>query len=132
MFAKRFFYVSAGIFLLALSYHLGAQSAAATGGSIEGGVLRTENGVSYASFTSNRLLYAFQTSQFGNGDWTPNEHPVPSSPVPGTEPVVSTMMRDSQVFVLLANGDAYYSNDGEPWVASGNLLGKPTPVIHES
>ena len=29
MLAKRFFYVSAGIFLLALAYHLGAQSAVA-------------------------------------------------------------------------------------------------------
>ena len=29
--AKRFFYVCAGLFLLVLSYHLGARSAGATG-----------------------------------------------------------------------------------------------------
>ena len=59
--AKRFFFVCAGLFLLALSYHLGARSATAQAGatgfafSVSGPIacVMTPNGDVYARYTGN-------------------------------------------------------------------------------
>jgi hypothetical protein len=132
MFAKKFFYVCAGIFLLAASYHLGARSATATGlaGMLSGGELQYENGVRYASFAVNRVFYGFATEQSGTA-YAPLT--TPSQPIPGTASIESTLeLGDNFAFVLLSNGDAYVSDTGAPWQYQGNLTSQTTATQSES
>ena len=60
MFAKRFFYVCAGLLCLAIAYHLGARSAAAQSGSPVSGLTVTNVGCGGAVYvlTPNGDLYA--------------------------------------------------------------------------
>ena len=119
--ARAFFFVCAGLFLLALSYHLGARSAGAqAGGSVEGATFTTSNDGLHVSFCVNRVLYASQ--QTPAGYWYPvPATPVTGVPIPGTAAVVAT----SPTAVLLANGDVYTASYGY----GGNLLGaSPTPA----
>ena len=113
--ARKFFYVCAGIFLLALAYHLGAQSARAQGQVLEG--------PSASAFTAsiNRVLW------YVTSDGT---HPV-TPPIPGTSPVVATDGGPNTGQVVLANGDCYWKPaNGTDWVLYGNLLAGsgPTPA----
>jgi hypothetical protein len=115
--AKAFFYVCAGLFLLALSYHLGARSARAqVGGSVEAaGVANGFNAV------VGRTLY---TMSFSGS-------PLARPPVPGSDPIVAADGNESGNQVLLASGDAYFFKPtGTPggWVFQGNLFGAPTPA----
>jgi len=131
VFAKRFFYACAGIFLLAVSYHLGARSATATGlaDALAGADLHNDNGVETASFAVNRVFYAFATEQSGTA-YAPV--PATSDPVPGTASVVATDVRGLTGFVLLSNGDAYVSDESGPWQYQGNLTSIPTATQSES
>ena len=118
--AKAFLVVCAGLFLLALAYHLGARSAGAQAGSglIEGASLTNSYDGVHVTFVVNRVLYASQFTTAGY--WWP----VPAArvmSVPGTAAIVAT----DQMNVLLANGDVYSASAGY----GGNLLGaNPTPA----
>lgn len=73
--AQKFFYVCAGVFLLALTYHLGARSASAqapgnavVAGTVANGtvpVAITENGDSYAA-TFSSAIGSYQWFRTGN------------------------------------------------------------------
>ena len=52
--AKKFFYVCAGLFLLALTYHLGARSALAQSSTVECAEVETDT---FAA-TAGRIVYA--------------------------------------------------------------------------
>lgn len=78
--AKRFFYVCAGIFLLALSYHLGARSA---GAQAPGNPVVATFGPNSAVVTANGDIYV------GNSSWVnwnrvsnvfTNSSPTPTHP----------------------------------------------------
>lgn len=115
--AKRFFYVSASIFLLVLSYHLGARSAQAQMGSIDAGAFAWVQGLPAQwrfSAVEGRYFHAMEPT---------GRRYDPSEPIPGTARVIAT---DPAGFsVMLENGDVFQYN-GAGWTAAGNLLDGPT------
>jgi hypothetical protein len=129
MIAKRFFFVCAGISLLAVCFHFGARSATATGVGLEGPEFSGENSNTYVTFSMNRIMsgYSFDGAAYV-------ALPLPSGPVPGTDEIVATRLvpggDSGTYFALLANGDIYDAavGSGEPaWVYRGNLAGQ-TPA----
>jgi hypothetical protein len=118
--AKAFFFACAGIFLLALAYHLGAQSATAqSGDSIEGASCA---GGSYTACI-NRVVWLVD----GTG-----LHCI-ATPVPGTSSVLSTAGGGSgavtSALVILSNGDCYWwPSNGTAWVLYGSFAGAGSPV----
>ena len=116
--AKTFFYVCAGLFLLALSYNLGARSAGAqAGGSIAVGDINMGGQGGIAALV-DRLLYRAT-------DGPPFETYGPTPPIPGTEPIVAVYGPDPRA--MLANGDVYRLS-GSAWILAGNVLGSGTPA----
>ncbi len=118
--AKKFFYVCAGLFLLALSYHLGASSATAQGGTVvEGAALQLVPGTPEGNRASACVNRIWRWMRPGG---VPQEFPVP---VPGTSRIVAT---DAWQNVLLENGD-WYLYSGSGWVYQGSIAGgAPTPA----
>jgi hypothetical protein len=111
--ARKFFYISAGMLMLALAFHFGASTSTAQGGTVlEGASIQFPAGIPDARATAcvNRI---YRWMQSGG---TPNEFPVP---VPGTSPVVAT---DTYGNVLLENGD-WFQHNGTAWAYRGNLAG---------
>jgi hypothetical protein len=122
---RAFFYVSGGIFLLALGFSLGAGTTIAQpGGSLVGG------GVSWGGqgpFPMNASGVLDRT--FYYSDWEGRSHAV-TDPIPSTSPVIAS--DPLNLVVLLANGDVYQSG-GEDWAFQFNLLaGGPVPAKSES
>jgi hypothetical protein len=117
--ARAFFYVAAGVFLLALCCHLGARNAGAQVGSqvtlgdmnrsFEGGIAAVVNRSVYTG-TIRPKLAAFGALP----------------PVPGVDPIVAVYGADPTV--MLFNGDVYtYSGGG--WTLMGNIVsGGRTPA----
>jgi len=122
--AKRFMYVCAGLFLLALTYHLGARSAIAqppTGFAIGGGGQGTSSLV--AALVINGSLYT--------GNSTQSYGPFPLPKVGGTI-VGVTAYREKTAMVIYEDGDWFNQGTagGVPfWVYGGNLLGNPTAAV---
>lgn len=84
MFAKRFFYVSAGLFLLALSYHLGARSVEAQVGATGFGIASGNIGNRMIVMTPSGDVYARELG-------------------PGTLPIVEGGMDGSAPAIRLGN-----------------------------
>ena len=124
MFAKKLFYVSASLFLLAAAYHLGATRAGAqSGAGIEGASSQAVPGATVpyrASGVVGRTFYLL------NGNGSQVTYPVP---IPGTSHVVAT--DPGYIMVLLDNGD-WLQFTGSGWDRVGNLLGAPTPAATQS
>jgi hypothetical protein len=120
--AKSFLYVCAGLFLLALGYHLGATSATAQGQMIEGASIESFelNAFPRAGACVGRLF-----SWMGENGAL---HTMPV-PVPGSQRIVAT--DPAYGTVMLENGD-WLKFDGQSWVLIGNLAGGPTQVRQES
>jgi hypothetical protein len=117
--AKAFLVVCAGIFLLALAYHLGARSA---GAQVGGGLLTAGECVDYDKTVAcvDRTLYLTWASD-----------PVTTYPsVPGTAPVIAVGYQNHQVLAMLSNGDTYRCtyNTGGPWEFICNAVSGPGPV----
>jgi hypothetical protein len=116
--AKAFFYVCAGLFLLALSFHLGQVTAQAQSGpTVEGASIESFELSAFPRATAcvNRLW-----SWMGENGGL-NQNPVP---VPGSLRIVAT---DPYGTVMLENGD-WLKFDGSSWVLVGNLAGGSGPV----
>ena len=120
--ARTFFYVAAGIFLLALSYHLGARSAGAQGATIEATNVETNGTYTYYTCAVGRAFH-----------YTPSPPATYTVPVdvPGTAAVVHTSTDGIYLTAVLADG-VIYQWDGNAWVLRGNLLGAPTPTHQET
>ncbi len=121
---KAFFFLCAGVFLLALSYHLGARSAGAQGGSIiaVGQVLGGSNGSNSVGVVG-RTLYGRHEGTNGG---------VSTAPVPGTESIVAVSadfgyLNGPRFYALLANGDCQDWTPSGGWILEGNVLGN-SPV----
>ena len=84
--AKRFFYVCAGLLMLAMTYHLGARSAGAQAGGQVVGVagIYAANSVSvqYVVATSGGDVYRRYE---GGGTWTYMGNALGAGPTPATE-----------------------------------------------
>jgi hypothetical protein len=132
--AKAFLFVSAGIFLLALAYHLGARSVGAQSTVIDLGEVGQEGsaGPYFAVAVAGRTPYFAQQGTVP-GSMSPGQ---PLPPIPGTSPVLAisaTARGDVPVISMMANGDVYeFNSDQGAWYLAGNVLGGPTPATRET
>lgn len=117
--AKKFFYACAGLFLLTLSFQLGARTAGAQGG----GMIEVA-GISYWNeprpcAVVNRIIYYFYPVA---GGWELRHS---GDAIPGSARVIAAE-RDGAA--VLENGDCYLLQGGN-WVLVGNFLGQSTQTI---
>ena len=120
--ARKFFYVCAGMFLLALANHFGASTATAQSGSTISLVYPSPLGGGRMFWVVNRVILTGGYNRVGacgeGGFVTVSDA---SPPVPGTSPIVGT---DGGT-ATLANGDFWLRIgcvDAPPWVYLGNVL----------
>ena len=113
--AKKFFYICAGLFLLALSFQMGVRVATAqTGSAIDGGAFAWVTGLASGWRFSGVEGRSFHAMEPGGRRYDPSE------PIPGTARIIAT---DPAGFsVMLENGDVYQYG-GSGWNSVGNLLG---------
>jgi hypothetical protein len=112
--ARAFFFVCAGIFLLALSYHLGARSARAQSLGIDAAYISPD---SYGT----AVVVVGRTAYILTPPWA--DHQRYQVGVPGTDRCVAVSLRNpGDVYFVLENGDAYATQGGY----IGNVLGSAT------
>ena len=130
---KRLFYGSASILMLALAYHVGAQSAQAQAQGIA---------PSWIGDAGNGHLWAFAV--VGRTPYSSNnlaDHGV-FPPIPGTGSIIAisaTNTDDKMVLAMLDNGDMYAFNNfgggsnGTPaWYRVGNVFAGSTPAHQQT
>ena len=117
--ARAFFYVAAGVFLLALSYNLGARNAAA-----QVGFEAPEWDYGIVTIVQGRTVIIGRPSAAAASGLDLEVLPEP----PGTGQIVSASGLERRV--LLDNCDVYQWYGG--WVFKGNMLSGPTPAARES
>jgi len=130
--ARAFFFVAAGVFLLALAYHLGVQSATAQGaGQVtavwpDGGLSVTPDLVA----TSTGDVYYGTHDPFASpGTWTLAGHIPSSAPVVCIKKTGSNPNGLEYAVAYDAAGGYFTSSDyGATWVPRGNVFGAPTPA----
>jgi hypothetical protein len=129
--AKKFFYVCAGLFLLAGAYALGARSAVAQapGTVVSAGVVGTGNPPTIVSVSDRIVRFASAA--------VPCPGAAIGGPIPGSSPVVWAGPGGGGGYYLVAvleSGDLYSQpSPGGSWTLIGNLIcGGPTPVKQES
>ena len=114
--AKRFFYVAAGVLMLAIAFHLGAVTATAQGSGYVFGF-----GTSSACGMFARRVYLLQSN--------PNDNLV-TAPIPGALEVVAIGGPEhglDYVTAILADGTVYAYNQGANyWNPRGNVFGAAT------
>ena len=113
--AKAFFFICAGIFLLALSYHLGAQSAAAQAG----GQYRVVGWGDKMFVVSGGTLYALWGGG-GRAGWV-----VWSTNAPVSDSEIA-YYDGGRIVTTSGDGWAYAGTAG--WVNCGAVPGSPTPA----
>lgn len=115
--ARAFFYVAAGVFLLALSYHIGARNAGA-----QSGVLIEAPSVQNSSQDNSCVVGRTFYWRFGLS--------IPD-PVPGSLRIIASASGPPNL--MLENGDVYeYAGPPPSWLLRGNVLGAATPATRES
>jgi len=120
MFAKRFFFICAGILCLALAYQLGVRNA---GAQVPG-----QNLVGYVGPAASEFAVVVDRVVYKAANGLPLQPLAALPPVPGSSPVL-TFASDN---ALLANGDVY-DWIGSGWRYKGNVLGgAPTPTTEQS
>lgn len=130
--AKAFFLVCAGLFLLALSYHLGARSAGAQAGSDPVTAVQTSTGNAYApdlvATASGAVFHGLHGYLGENPTWLMVGH------IATTSPIIAIHQEGSAggavyVSAYSAGGDYFRSSDyGVSWQLLGNVFSGPTPV----
>jgi hypothetical protein len=124
MVAKRFFYVCAGIFLLAAAYHLGALSAVAQSGDVVSCASVKENQDATSAVIGR--VFCFQPTS------TPPIVCYASVPIPGTSPVVACGIAGSGYpMAVLANGEVW-RHGGTAWELMTTYRTGATPSTQES
>jgi len=130
--ARKFFYVCAGMLMLALAYHLGATQANAQLGSIT--AVGIEQG--RVAMAVGRTVYGFEAP--------PNSPPGSGQlvgvlgGVPRVSPIVGCAYTQGTMWAVLENGDVYWACvlgcTPQGWIYSGNALGgsPPVPTASES
>jgi len=125
MTARKFFYVCAGMLMLALSYHLGASTAGAQGPGL-GLVCRLDGTDMYS--TESFCTPGGDIYQYWGGHWTKTSNVFGGAP--GGRQVVSY---DSGV-ALASNGEVFVSSllGYNAWTSRGFPIGGPTPALQET
>ena len=113
--ARRFFFVSAGLLCLALTYHLGARSATAQGAALEAVQVETSEGGS--AVVGRQLYILVGGSGFPAGP-----------PIPGTARVTACCRNR----VVLDNGETWLLANGSEWRLDGVFPAGATPAVQES
>jgi hypothetical protein len=133
--ARKFFYICAGMFMLALCYEFGAST---VGAQVGGGQI-----VGLSEAPESRMLLAItrdgQLYELGaNSLWSPGVNVLSEAGVGGE--VVGILSHPACFengqcgsYVITSTGDVCFRPyDGATWVARGNVLGGPVPVLHQS
>jgi hypothetical protein len=115
--AKAFLFISCGLFLLVLSYNLGARAAGAqSGAALSFADINAQH--DEASAVMGRTVYFLGIPPNRTG------FAGSSQPVPGSSPIIATMYDDGNMAAVLSNGDCYYASSGSPgWTLVGNVVG---------
>ncbi len=117
--SKRFFFVCAGVLMLAVAYHLGATNGTAQpSGTIGAAGLAYVGGGNYSVATVDRIVYL-------------DGSPVPAGPVPGTEAIIAVGVGgNASPLVMLADGQVFWAGASlSAWESLGNVLGSPTRAV---
>ena len=121
--ARAFFYVCAGILLLAPTNPLGVQEATAQAPDNPAASV-TFFGDGYAvALTANGDIYYSEGT--GGTTWQPRGSMFSGPPPEGNPVVAVQFIADHDLLALTANGDIYYSNGtgGLTWEPRGNIFG---------
>jgi hypothetical protein len=107
--ARAFFFICAGLFLLALAYHLGARSAGA-----QSQVIQWADCSGKYMASVDRVVWEWDAAGL---------HRI-APPIPGTSSVIAMSSSDSGAAIILASGDCYWWSTGAAsWQLVANLLG---------
>jgi len=117
--AKAFFYVCAGLFLLALGYHLGANNVLAQS--------PEQSLVGHVDSKASKFEIVVDRVAYRAVDGLPVQLTGSLPPIPGSSPVLAFGNDNA----LLASGDVY-DWTGSAWRYKGNLIGGPTPAAQKS
>ena len=131
--ARKFFYVCAGMLMLALAYHLGASTAHGQGA---GSVLDADDpGLgSYVVTSSGRVYFALYGTNLAPAPrWTPKGTILSVAPIVRIQGAGTGPTGIDVVHAFDADGNFYVSADGgATWVRRGNVFGAPTPALNSS
>jgi hypothetical protein len=121
--AKSFFYVCAGLFLLALGYHLGATNATA----------QSPGGIEAAAIHENENTSAVIGRQlwYWHGVAAPPAL-MTSAVIPGSAAVIACGGDSGAGYVLLENGEEWKCSSGGSWTLVANWPVGSTPARQES
>ena len=124
--ARRFLFVCGGMFLLALTYHLGAENATSQVTSTIGGV-RFGATISLVAASNGDFYRDDHAADGSNPRWALVGH------IPATSPIVAVGNEsDLTVLAYASNGDFFSSPDfGATWEPRGNLF-SGVPATPES
>jgi hypothetical protein len=131
--ASKFFFVCAGMLMLALSYHFGASTAGAqVGGSQIVGLEDETCHEQLLAISRDGELYRLER---GSNVWSSSVNVLAEAGVGGE--VVDIVARNTSdqpgLYVVTSAGDlCFQPRCGGPWVARGNVFGGPVPTLHES
>jgi hypothetical protein len=131
--ARKFFYVCAGLSLLAFCYHLGAGTATAQGaGNPVVGGFQGQGPIGIV--TANGDVQWFRSSDGRTGTWTFGSNVFAGTGLsPSGDPVVAAWSGASGDWAATANGDVFLGGVQGPWVFVGNAFsGGATPALRES
>jgi hypothetical protein len=124
--AKRFFYVSAGLCLLALTYHLGAKSATAQGSATTFGAMSE----GCALVARGATLYGVHLNAYTGVDSPPTSIPLPQA---GTliamqgQVSSNTPAQFASAFIVYEDGSLWFYSIGSGWQYVTSMIdGVPT------
>ena|SRR5688572_24053547 len=120
--AKKFFYVSAGLLLLALTYHLGARSATAQGSTQAFGAIESANAV----VTTGAMLHGVHLNAITGIDSPPTSIllPHPGTVIAATASVSSsTPSSIGLAFVIYEDGSLWHYRSETGWVLVTSMIG---------
>ena len=128
--AKKFFYVCAGLFVMALAFAAGASMVRAqSSGIVTSWVGQSGQSGAYVAVAvlGRSLVYSAQGAVPGVLG-----SPASTPPVPGSAAIISvgvTARSDVPFMAMLETGEVYeYNNGSAQWSYAGGVLGAPTPA----
>ena len=117
--ARKFFYVCAGLFLLAAGYGFGARNVGA------GALLQTGSASAAACGVAGRFVFAMPRDGGAVISWP--------QPLPGSASAVGVFCNEEgYACVIMDDGDVFHAFTTDAWQLSGNLFSGPTPVQGET
>jgi hypothetical protein len=133
MFAKRLFYASGAVLLLAVAYQLGVTNAQGQSGGTLADVHDTGLG-SYAVTPSGAVYFSFYGSISAPAPhWSLRGSISSSSPIMHIGDAETDASGQVVVHAFAENGNFYVStDDGRTWSLHGNVFGAATPALNES